>query len=228
MPAIPAKLTLISHNLCPYVQRAAITLAHKGLAFERVYINLSNKPDWFLRVSPLGKTPVLLVDGRPIFESTVICEYLEDVYAPALHPHDTLQRAQHRAWMEFGSNILNNIAGFYSATDGTALLVRSNELTAKFLLLEAELAQRSPTGPFFDGEKFSLVDAVFGPIFRYFDVFEKIDSFGFFLDAPCVLAWRKLLAKHTCVMNAVDTDYEANLQNFLKLKHSALSKKMAI
>ena len=68
------KLQLISHSLCPYVQRAAIVLAEKQQPYERIDIDLANKPDWFIAISPLGKTPVLLVDGQPIFESAVICE----------------------------------------------------------------------------------------------------------------------------------------------------------
>ena len=60
-----APLKLISHKLCPYVQRAVIALAEKGVPFERVDIDLSNKPDWFLALSPFGKTPVLMV-GVPI------------------------------------------------------------------------------------------------------------------------------------------------------------------
>ncbi|MDE2595189.1 MAG: glutathione S-transferase N-terminal domain-containing protein, partial [Burkholderiales bacterium] len=122
MPSTPqAQLTLISHALCPYVQRAAIVLAEKGLRFERIDIDLAHKPDWFLKLSPLGKTPVLLVNGQPIFESAVICEYLDETTWPALHPTDPLQRAQHRGWMEFGSTVLNGIAGFYSAPDEQAL-----------------------------------------------------------------------------------------------------------
>ena len=56
------KLTLISHKLCPYVQRAVIALTEKGVPFERIDIDLANKPDWFLKISPLGKVPVLLVE----------------------------------------------------------------------------------------------------------------------------------------------------------------------
>jgi glutathione S-transferase len=68
-------LTLISHNLCPYVQRAAIALLEKDVAFERITIDLSNKPDWFLAISPTGKVPLLRVargDGSKavLFEST--------------------------------------------------------------------------------------------------------------------------------------------------------------
>ena len=80
-----ARLKLISHKLCPYVQRAVIALTEKGVPFERIDIDLGNKPDWFLKISPLGKVPVLrveTVDGEAVlFESNVICEYIEDTQA---------------------------------------------------------------------------------------------------------------------------------------------------
>src|SRR4051794_4708388 len=110
------KLTLISHKLCPYVQRAVIALAEKEVPFERVDIDLAYKPDWFKAISPLGKVPLLRVstgnDEAAVFESNVICEYIEDSQAGVrLHPVDPLHRAQHRAWMEFGSAILTDLWG---------------------------------------------------------------------------------------------------------------------
>jgi glutathione S-transferase len=91
-----ASLRLISHRLCPYVQRAVIALTEKGVAFERVDIDLANKPEWFLAISPLGKTPVLMVGERVIFESAVILEYLEETQAKPLHPADPLSRGAPR------------------------------------------------------------------------------------------------------------------------------------
>src|ERR1700674_3522738 len=111
------RLRLISHKLCPYVQRAVIALTEKGVAFERIDIDLSNKPDWFLAISPLGKTPVLQVGDVPIFESAVILEYLEETQPSPLHPADPLRRAEHRAWIEFSSAVLGDIAGLSAATD---------------------------------------------------------------------------------------------------------------
>ncbi|TGU31135.1 glutathione S-transferase family protein, partial [bacterium M00.F.Ca.ET.152.01.1.1] len=55
------RLTLVSHHLCPYVQRAAIALAEKAVPFERVNVDLADKPDWFRAISPLGKVPLLRV-----------------------------------------------------------------------------------------------------------------------------------------------------------------------
>ncbi|UUZ71898.1 glutathione S-transferase family protein [Polaromonas sp. P1(28)-8] len=182
-----SQLTLISHTLCPYVQRAAIVLAEKGIRFERQDIDLAHKPDWFLKISPLGKTPVLRVDGEAIFESAVICEYLDETAAPRLHPEGALRRARHRSWMEFGSAILNTIGAFYNAPNEEALAARAAELRAKFRQVEAALG----SGPYFSGEQFSMVDAVFGPVFRYFDVFDEIGDFGVLADTPRVNAWRR-------------------------------------
>src|SRR5687768_11489745 len=127
--AMSTGLTLVSHHLCPYVQRAAIALAEKGVAYERVYVDLGNKPDWFKALSPLGKTPVLKVGHTAIFESAVILEYLEETQPGPLHPPDPLHRAEHRSLIEFGSAILNDIWAFYSASDAVAFEAKRKQLT---------------------------------------------------------------------------------------------------
>lgn len=222
-----SELTLISHRLCPYVQRAAIALAEKAVPFERVDVDLANKPDWFKAISPLGKTPVLKVDDTPIFESAVILEYLEDTQACPLHPSDPLTRAEHRAWIEFGSAVLNDIAGFYTAPDAAAFARKTEALTAKFARLEQRLEQRIGAGPYFDGARFSLVDAVFGPVFHYFDVFDRIADFGVLADRPNVNSWRRTLAARPSVRDAVATDYPQRLWTFLEARKSHLSGLMA-
>src|SRR5947207_667371 len=130
-------LVLVSHALCPYVQRAAIVMDEKGVAFVRRDIDLSAKRNWFLAVSPLGKTPVLLVAGTPIFESAVICEYLDETFGPRLHPTDALARAHHRSWIEFGSQLLAGIGAFYSAPDVVRLEAERAALAARFAEVEA-------------------------------------------------------------------------------------------
>lgn len=217
------ELTLISHTLCPYVQRAAIVLAEKGAAFERRDVDLANKPDWFLGISPLGKTPVLLVGTQPVFESAVICEYLDETVAPPLHPAEPLSRARHRGWMEFGSAVLNLVGSFYTAPDATALQARREELVARFAQLEQALPEH---GPYFAGGKFSMVDAVFGPVFRYFEVFEQIGEAGFFDATTKVRAWRHALAQRPSVQQAVSPQYAGLLRQFLLARNSELSRRM--
>ncbi len=213
-----SKFTLVSHHLCPYVQRVAIALDEKGVAFDRVYVDLSAKPEWFLKDSPLGKTPLLRVDGNVLFESAVICEYLEDTLPHPLHPEDPLERARHRGWMEFGSAILNDIWGLETSQEAAGVERKSNDVRQKFEYLEPNLGD----GPFFAGERFSLVDAVFGPVFRYFDVFDELADLGVFAAVPKVRAWRAALAQRPSVRNAVTTDYAARLRRFLQLKNAYL------
>ena len=219
------ELTLVSHPLCPYVQRAAIVLREKGVAFSRRWVDLSAKPDWFIAISPLGKTPVLLADGEAIFESAVICEYLDEVFAPRLHPDDPLQRARHRAWMEFGSDVLHRIWTFYTAPDANALEAARDALVSRFRQLEPAL---DPQGPFFAGASFGLVDAVFAPVFRYFEVFEAIGEADFFEGLPRLRAWRAALAVRASVREAVGPDYAERLVAFLESRGSELSRRMEV
>ncbi len=217
-----ASLTLISHSLCPYVQRAAIVLTEKGIPFERQDIDLAAKPDWFLAISPLGKTPVLQAEGQAIFESAVICEYLDETTSPRLHPATPLERARHRAWMEFGSALLNGIGAFYSAPDEAAMAARATDLRHRFEQVEAALGD----GPWFGGEHFGMVDAVFGPVFRYFDVFDGIADFGILEGMPKVDAWRSALAARPSVRTAVGPDYNDLLRAFVAQRGSALSRQL--
>lgn len=217
-------MTLVSHHLCPYVQRAAIVLAEKGIACERRYIDLAAKPDWFRAISPLGKVPLLLVRDRNgketvIFESAVICEYLEETLTRVrLHPQDPLERAKHRGWIEFSSSILVDIWGVETATDADAYQKARQALIEKFVRIETTLV----AGPYFAGEMFSMVDAVFGPIFRYFDVFDAMVEMGVFAQTPKTRAWRKALMQRPSVANVVPTDYADRLRAFLAERRAYL------
>lgn len=221
MTVMEPGLTLVSHHLCPYVQRAAIALTEKGVPFERVHVDLAAKPDWFVRISPLGKVPLLRVGDSVLFESAAILEYLEETQPRPLHPADPLRRAEHRGWIEFGSSVLNDIAGLYNAPDAAALDNKVAVLAAKFARIEARLH-----GPLFDGPDFSLVDAVFGPVFRYFDVFDTIGEFGILAGRPRLAAWRAALAQRPSVREAVAPDYAARLRVFLQARGAHLSRLM--
>lgn len=217
------KLRLISFPLCPYVQRAAIALAEKGVDFERVDIDLANKPDWFLKLSPLGKVPVLVVeqDGleEVLFESAVIAEYLDETIAPRLHPSDPLERARHRAWIEFASATLADIYGYYTAPDAAAFEARASAIEAKFARLEDQLGE----GPFFAGGSFSLVDAAFAPAFRYFELFDRIAGVSPFAGKPKLKAWRDAVAARPSVSEAVIPDYLERLHDFVRAKGAYLA-----
>ncbi len=223
-----AKLTLISHKLCPYVQRAVIALNEKGVPFERVDIDLANKPDWFLKLSPLGKVPVLVVrsdDGEvALFESNVICEYIEDTQGGRKTASAGCRcsgRSTGPGWNS-ARRSSSELWGLETTGDAAVFEAKRVAVAAKFARVEEALG----SGPFFAGEKFSLVDAVFAPIFRYFDVFDELIDLSIFAETPKVRAWRTELAKRDSVRNAVGADYPQLLHAFL-VRHNAHMLKLA-
>lgn len=203
--------TLVSFDLCPYAQRIAIILAEKRVPYERVDIDLADKPDWFRTISPLGKVPLLRVGDAVLFESNVITEFLEETEPHPLHPADALTRAQHRAWVEFGSSILADIYAVETQKDAAVFDAKCAGLRQKFARVEAALGD----GPWFAGAAFSVVDATFATIFRYFEVFDRIADLGILDGMPRLSAWRAGLAERPSVRGAVVADYHQRLHAFL-------------
>ena len=222
-PAPHRRLRLISHHLCPYVQRAVIALTEKTVPHERVYIDLAEKPDWFLALSPLGRVPVLQVGEAAVFESAVIVEYLEETTDRPLHPTQPLQRAVHRAWMEFASATLDTIAGLYNAPAAEAFDRAQARLRERLGRLEQQLGE----GPYFDGDRFHLVDAAWGPVFRYFDTMEALIDLQWLRELPRLNAYRRALAARPSVRDAVPAGYPERLRGFLARRGSHLSRLMA-
>jgi len=210
----------VSNYLCPYTQRAVIQLAEKGIGCERVYIDLADKPDWFLQISPLAKVPLLRVGETVIFEALAICEYIEEVEpAVPLHPAAPLERARHRSWIEFASAVIADIYAFYTAPDAAAFERQCRQLRARFGWLERQLAD----GPYFAGARFALVDAAFAPIFRLFDTFDRIGEFGVFQGLNRVPVYRAALAERASVRHAVGLDYPEIFRKYLAARGSYLS-----
>lgn len=219
-------IELVSHHLCPYVQRVAIALAERRLPFTRTTISLEDKPDWFLAISPAGKVPLLRTERGVLFESAAILEYVEECSLDKLHPRDAFLRARHRAWIEFGSGVLADIAGLYLAPDEAGFDAKRAALRARFERIEEELEENGE-GPWFAGKDFSLVDAVFGPVFRYWNSFDRIAALGTFDRLPRVNAWRRMLASRPSVREAVGADYGERLMRFLAARNSHLGRMAA-
>ena len=193
-------IELISFDLCPFVQRSVITLLEKDIPFKRTNIDLANKPDWFLRISPLGKVPVLKIDGNVLFESAVINEYLDEITPPSMHPQDPLQKAVNRAWIEYGSE-LSNLSFRMLVTEDESVVAQSLQgLRDKFEFLEKNLKAE----PFFNGAAFSLIDAAYAPVFIRIEYLLKqvIDDV---IPPGCsrVLAWNDAILARPSVQGSI-------------------------
>ncbi len=197
-------IELISFKTCPFVQRAAITLGYKKVEHKVTFIDLADPPDWFLKISPLAKVPVLKVDGDILFESAVINEYLDDITGGELQPKDSLTRAKNRAWIEFASNMLGNIYMMKTATEKGKYEKYRDLLVSQLQRVEGRLGD----GPWFNGEDFSLADTAFAPWFAH----DAVDNYRFsVIDAatmPKLDAWSKRLLALPAVKNSVVAEFE--------------------
>jgi glutathione S-transferase len=198
-------LELISFKTCPFVQRAAITLAYKNVAHKVTFIDLADPPDWFLEISPLQKVPLLRVDDEVLFESAVINEYLDDITGAELQPRDSLARAKNRSWIEVSSNMLGNHYMMKMASNQESYEKYRNRLKQQMKHLE----KRLDDGPWFNGEYFSLADTAFAPLFVHDAVANYRISIIDPKTMPKVDAWSKRLMSLPAVKNSVIPEFEA-------------------
>ncbi len=202
-----SSLNLVSFEACPFVQRAAILLEEQGREYDITYIDLWNKPDWFLAISPSGKVPVLKVDDTPIFESTVILEFLDETTEQGrLLPSDPLGRAQQRMWISYISNIMGKAWQLQAATEEESARSLAEEIRGHF----EELAKNiSESGPFWAGENYSMVDASIAPILQRLTWAETLEpSLGLFEGIPKVAAWRDALLARPSTTSSIVPDLE--------------------
>ena len=212
MNSLP-KLELISFDLCPYVQRSVITLIEKNMDYKITYIDLDNPPDWFMKISPLGKVPVLRAGEAVIFESAVINEYIDEISPPPLLPADPLPRAINRAWIEFASGMLVSQYQMMTSKDKQGFEQKSKEIRDKLAQIEAQL---SSNGAFFNGANFSLLDAAIAPVFMRLDILEQQIPTIKYITTPRLAAWRDEMLTRPSVQKSVIPEFTDKLLVYLR------------
>jgi glutathione S-transferase len=210
---MPRRLKLVSFELCPYVERSRIVLLEKDAPHEVEFIDLANKPAWFLAVSPMGRVPVLLVDDRPIFESMIINELLDELHPdPPMMPKDPLARAEARAWIVFANDVIMpaSLAGMIAVAGGytgDALAKPLAALRDALGKLEAQVARGG--GPFFLGRGFTLADAAYAPFLRRWRAAEEwgVPDARLLGSFPSVTAWADALLARPSVARAAPDQF---------------------
>lgn len=187
------ELELISFEGCPFVQRSVITLLYKKAEFKATSVDLMDKPDWFLKLSPFGKVPCLRVteNGKEsiLFESAVINEFVDEVTPGSLHPEDPVERAMNRSWIVFGEACMHDHAKTILSEEREGFEKARESLRSRFTRLEGILGP----GPFFNGKAFSLVDAAYAPMFVRIEMWRKIFEHYSREQYPKVAAWSDAL-----------------------------------
>lgn len=214
-------LELISFALCPYVQRSVITLKHKKADFKLTFIDLANKPQWFLNISPMGKVPVLRVNEKTsVFESAVINEYIDETAGIPLMPKDPLQKALERAWIQFGSEVLMAMYQASMAKDQSEVDMKLTKLFTDLSKVEPILAN----GPYFRGSEFSLVDTSWAPLFMRLFLSPQVESDSRWNEMPKVRKWAEALMTVPAVQDSVTPDFADQYVAFCKNNGSLLYK----
>ena len=216
---------LCSFKTCPWVQRAAIVLRAKQVPYEITYIDRDNRPDWFQKISPHSKVPVLQIDGKEaLFESNAIAEYLDETAVPRLHPEDPLARARNRAWTDFVPTFASAVSNTMYSDSEEEFGTKAAKLAGPFGKLEEALAKRGNAGPYFNGPKFSLVDAAYAPFLQRYTFMDRLKPLGVIEKFPHLAAWRDALLAHPAVKASTVANIEAVWQENLILRDRWLGK----
>jgi glutathione S-transferase len=217
----------VSFKTCPWVQRAAIVLREKNTPFEFRHIEPDNRPDWFLAISPHKKVPVLRIDEKEsLFESNAIAEYLDETIAPRLHPDDPVQRAINRAWTDYVPTFASSVTATGYAVDEAAYKAAAEKIPAAFERLEQAL-EKQGAGPFFNGAKYSLVDASYAPFLQRYYFLDRIKPLGVIEKFPRLKAWAEALMKRPSTHSFPESEFEALYRTNVKRRKAWVSQYVA-
>lgn len=212
---------LISFKTCPFVQRAVLVLEEKGVDYDVTFIDLRNKPDWFLKISPRGKVPVLQVEGVNLFESQAISEYLDEVYPDGpLMPADAVGRARDRAWFGFASEEI--FFPMYRLMTAKEPEARDKELA--LIASKLERVEEALVGDWLsgDGARFGMADVAFAPFFTRAALLESQGAQVVPLELTRVKAWGERILARPSLSRSVPEDYTQVELGYLKANGSAV------
>ena len=218
-----AKYMLVSFKTCPWVQRSAIVLREKNTEFELRHIEPDNRPDWFLAISPHKKVPVLRIDDRiSLFESNAINEYLVETIAPRLHPEDPVERAINRAWTDYVPTFASAVTATAYADTEADYNKAADQIPVLFERLEKAL-ERQGSGPFFNGAKYSLVDAAYAPFLQRYVFLDRVQKLGHIDKFPRLKAWCEALLGRQSTHSFASAEFEAMYRDGLRRRNKWIS-----
>ncbi len=204
-------MKIVSFKICPFVQRVAALLEFKGAAYDIEYIDLSNKPQWFLDVSPNGQVPILVTDdGRVLFESDAIVEYLDEAVSEPLLPTDLVEKAQQRAWSYLASKHYLVQYSAQRSSDAVELEQRADKLSTAFDKISTQLSNK----PFINGEHMGMVDIAWLPILHRAAVIEEYSGYDFLADFPRAKKWQSAIIATGLPKRSVPTDFNDRFAGF--------------
>lgn len=155
-----SKPHIFCEPLCTYGQAAQIILKHKGIEFLIDAVDADERADWLADATPIRRLPVLKAENRFIFGTFAICEYIDEAYPHSIQPKKALDKAINRSWMEFSVTMRNSIRQVVREKNRAAF----DENIAALKYQVEKLDEAINRKPFFNGEKFSVLDAIYAPL----------------------------------------------------------------
>uniref|UniRef100_A0A2N9H4Y4 glutathione transferase n=1 Tax=Fagus sylvatica TaxID=28930 RepID=A0A2N9H4Y4_FAGSY len=170
--------------------RVRIALAEKGIKYEYKEEDLKNKSPLLLQMNPIHKKiPVLIHNGKPVCESLIIVQYIDEVWkdkSPLLPSHP-YQRAQARFWADFVDKKVYDVSRKLWTTKGEEKEAAKKEFFETYKILEGELGDK----PYFGGETFGYVDLALVTFYSWFYAVETFGEFSIEAECPKIIAWAK-------------------------------------
>ncbi|MEE9451984.1 MAG: glutathione S-transferase family protein [Gammaproteobacteria bacterium] len=198
---------LIAYDLCPYVHRVLTLIKYLDIHCDIDYIDLQNKPDWFLKLCPTGKVPTLIVNYNILFESSAINEYLNETTGGGLLPSDPITRAKNRAWTDFGSSLIMQHTSLFNQTTAEDFKAAKDRFNHTLSFVEQEIKE----GPLFNGKEFTLIDAAYAPLFLKIEILEKHYPLKLLDNTPKLSRWSQTLLETPCVKQMIPEGFEDKL-----------------
>lgn len=204
-------IKIISFTICPYVQRVAALLEAKNIAYEVENINIHDKPQWFLDISPTGQVPILITEeGTALFESDAIIEYIDDISSPLEAKLTPEERALDRAWSHQAvKNYLAQCSAQRSPDEET-FIERRDKFNKALNMIDKQLKK----GPYFKGETFSNVDIAWIPILHRAAIIAEHSCYDFFAKFPKIKAWQEAVLKTDAAQKSVSNRFEDAFTSF--------------
>lgn len=221
----PKNVTLYSQRIGPFPQAAMITLLEKGAQPGRDFrvenVDLSNPAQAFLDLSPTGKPPLLDIDGTAIFETSVIIEAIDELFPPydLFRFDDALLRAKNRSWVQFGLQLLSQVFEALMARDETAY-TRALQVAQRSL---AELEACLGEGPYFNGNRLSLIDFVYATFFLRQALFDEQFHMNLMGPFPKLSQWSEVLLARPSTRASLPEDFETSLLGWLSSSESYIA-----
>ncbi|MEZ5475577.1 MAG: glutathione S-transferase family protein [Steroidobacteraceae bacterium] len=214
-------LELFTYDTCPYSQRVQITLHGKQLAFTKTLVDVRKTPPWFHDISPYGKVPLLRSGNHYIGESLIINEYLEEKFPDIkLLPESPHERAWARFWIQHCDAKFMSACNRLIADRKDADKQERNRATLDEALLRLESAIGVSNGPYWLGERLSLVDITYAPFFERYECYQALWGARWPQGCEKLGLWREAVAHHPAVATTAH-DLEFHMQAYRRYDAAA-------